>query len=99
MIKGIYSQYVRMRVIEADIKNEADLLQFMVGAVANALQAFTLDMGGIANLDGLATTTNFETQPEYGIDNFDKEEPMEIGKVEDNKCFFCNKKGHYAREY
>ena len=52
------------------------------------------------NLDGLATTTNFETQPEYGIDNFDKEEPMEIGKVckvEDKKCYYCQEKGHYAR--
>ena len=48
-----------MKVIKADVENETDLLQVMVGAVANALQAYTLDMGGITNLDGLATTTNF----------------------------------------
>ena len=48
-------------------------------------------------MDGLAMTTNFETQPEYGIDNFDKEDLMEISKVEDDKCFYCNEKGHYDR--
>ena len=58
-------------------------------------------IGGINNLDGLATTTNFETQPKYGIDNFDKEEPMEVGKVskvKDEKCYHCQEKGHYARQ-
>ena len=64
MTKEIYNQYVKMKVIEAKVTDEAKLLQVMVGAVANALQVCTLDTGGITNLDGLATTTSFETQPE-----------------------------------
>ena len=52
-------------------------------------------------MNRLATTTNFNTQPEYGVDNFDKEEPMELGKVcrvEDDKCYNCQERGHHARD-
>ena len=45
--------YVKMRVIKADnIKGEADLLQVMVGAVANTLQAYTLDKWRISGWTG-----------------------------------------------
>ena len=47
MTKGIYNQCVKMKVMEADnIENETDLLHVMVGAVANALQAYSPDTGG-----------------------------------------------------
>ena len=50
MIRGIYHSYVKMKAIEAKVKDETELLQMMVAAVANALQAYTLDTGGISTL-------------------------------------------------
>ncbi len=91
MLKGIYSSYVKQRVIEAGCVNEAQLLQTMVAAAANAMEAYSLDTGVITNLDGLASTTNFEIQDQYG------EEPMDINRIGDDKCFNCDGKGHHAR--
>ena len=39
IIKGIYSQYVKQRLIEDGVQNEAQLLQVMVHAAANAMEA------------------------------------------------------------
>ena len=42
------------------MQNEAQLLQVMVSAAANAMEAYFLDTGVISSLDGLASTTTFE---------------------------------------
>ena len=39
MVKGIYSNYMKQRVIEAGVVNEAQLLQVMVSTVANVMEA------------------------------------------------------------
>jgi hypothetical protein len=90
MLKGIYSNYVKNKVIEADIENPNQLLQVMVSASANAMEAYTLDTGLIPNTDGLASTSTFDTYDE---------DAMDISKVGPNdKCHNCDGKGHYARD-
>ena len=91
MLKGIYSNYVKQRVIEAGCANEAQLLQVMVAASANAMEAYSLDTGAISNLDGLASTTNFESH-QYG------DEAMDVNKIGDDKCFNCSAKGHHQKD-
>lgn len=90
MLKGIYNNYVKQRVIEANVANEAQLLQVMVSASANAMEAYSLDTGAVSNLDGLASTTTFEVHQDF--------EAMDINKMGDGECFNCGKKGHMARE-
>ena len=43
MTKGVCNPYVRLKVIEANVQSEADLLHVMVSAVATAMQAYMLD--------------------------------------------------------
>ena len=67
----------------------------MVSSVAKALQAYMLDRGVITNLDGLATTTSFERNPDQ------EDKPMDICKVcrvEDNHCYTCKGKGHHSKD-
>ena len=92
MIQGIYSPYIKKRVIESGCANEAQLLQVMIAASANALEMYQFDTGEVTNLDGLASTTSFETR------YMDEEEAMDIGKVGDGKCFNCQSPGHIARD-
>ena len=73
------------------MQNEAELLQVMVSAAANAMEAYSLDTAFISNLDGLASTTTFEVQDQG-------EEAMEVNKIGDNKCFNCQCKGHHAKD-
>jgi len=73
------------------MQTEAQLLQVMVQASANALESYSLNNGVITNLDGLAATTNFE--------NNEVEEAMDINKVNDpsrDNCFNCSEIGHHA---
>ena len=93
MIKGIYNSYVKQKTIEAAVQNEAQLLQVMVAASAHAMEAYSLDTGYISNLDGLAATTSFEHRHHY-----DEVEDMEIGKVGDGKCYYCDCHGHIAKD-
>ena len=92
MLHGIYFPYVWQRVIEANCVNEAELLQVMVSAAANAMVAYTLDTGVIMNLDGLASTTNFKVQDQYG------DEPMDINWIRDDCCYNCQCHGHHAKD-
>ena len=91
MMKGICSPYVRLKVIEANVQSEADLFRVMVSAMANAMQAYMLDMDVIPHLESFAAMTTFE---EHG-DQAD--EPM-INKVEDGKCLRLQHKGHHTKD-
>ena len=64
----------------------------MVAASAHAMEAYSLDTGYVTNLDGLSATTTFEHR--YHDDVGD----MEIGKVGDGKCFYCDCGGHHAKD-
>ena len=92
MVKGIYSNYMKQRVIEAGVLNEAQLLQVMVSTVANAMEAYTLNTWSVSNLDGLYSTTIFKAQGQCG------DEPMEINRIGNDKCFNCDSKGHHTKD-
>ena len=70
MIKGIYSTFIRQKVIEAQPSTYESLRDAMVRTVVVALECYRNDTGNIGSLDWLAATTIFATNQE--------DEPMDI---------------------
>lgn len=93
MLKGIYNNYVKNRVIEANLNNASQLLQVMVAASANAMEAYSLDTGMVGTMDGLACTTTFDS---YDDDAMDINNINKVGP--NDTCHNCDGKGHYARD-
>ena len=98
MLRGIYSGYVKNEVIRMNPTDEAQLLEAMITALGQAREAYQLGVGVVPNLDGLASTTRMMTGPGDGIGNQGGVEPMEIGAINDKRCFKCNQMGHFSRD-
>lgn len=102
MLRGIYSGYVKNEVIRMNPQDEAQLLETMITALGQAREAYQLGVGVVPNLDGLASTTRMMTSHNEGAGhnggNFGGGEPMEIGAINDKRCFKCNALGHISRD-
>ena len=85
MIKGIYSAFIRQKVIESIPNSFEALRTSMLQSVAIALECYWMDTGNVGSLDGLAATTIFA--PAAG------DEPMDISKID---CYTCGREGHIA---
>ena len=98
MLQGIYSGYVKNEVIRMNPTGEAGLLDAMITALGQAREAYQLGVGVVPNLDGLASTTRMITGSMENSGHQGGVEPMEIGQINDKKCFKCNRPGHFSRE-
>ena len=96
MLRGIYSGYVKNEVIRMNPTDEAQLLEAMITALGQAREAYQLGVGVVPNLDGLASTTRMLTGDSGG--GHGGVEPMEIGAINDKRCFKCNQPGHFSKE-
>ena len=98
MLRGIYSGYVKNEVIRMNPTDEAQLLEAMITALGQAREAYQLGVGVVPNLDGLASTTRMMTG--YGDSGGSQGgvEPMEIGAINDKRCYKCNQPGHFSKD-
>ena len=98
MLRGIYSGYVKNEVIRMNPTTEAGLIDAMITALGQAREAYQLGVGVVPNLDGLASTTRMVTGSKETPGYTGGVEPMEIGQIDDKKCFKCGKLGHFSRD-
>ena len=98
MLRGIYSGYVKNEVIRMSPTDEAGLLDAMITALGQAREAYQLGVGVVPNLDGLASTTRMITGSTESSGHQGGAEPMDIGQINDKKCFRCNRPGHFSRD-
>ena len=88
-IRGIYSAYIRQKVLESTPDGYESLRASMLKHVAIGLEGFRMDTGYVTSMDGLCATTSLV--PDSG------EEAMEIGKIQKMTCHSCGREGHMER--
>ena len=88
MIKGIYSAFIRQKVIEAVPTTYEALRTAMLQSVAIALECYRMDTGNMGSFDGLTATTIFA--PAAG------DEPMDISNISKIECYTCGREGHIS---
>ena len=100
VLKGIYANYVKQKIIEQDPASEAALETCVANAVGKGRALYFSNCGKIADLDGLASTTRIRAAYVDGspadVEVMDFEESRRVG--DNGKCHTCNKPGHFARD-
>ena len=100
VLKGIYANYVKQKIIENDPADEAALETCVANAVGKGRALYYSNCGKIADLDGLWSTTHIRATYADGspanVEAMDFEESRRVGG--DAKCHTCNKPGHFARD-
>ena len=100
VLKGIYANYVKQKIIEQDPTTEAALETCVANAVGKGRALYYSNCGKIADLDGLWSTTNVRAVYADGspanVEAMDFEDSRRVG--DNGKCHTCNKPGHFARD-
>ena len=92
-IKGIFSPVIKRMVRRANPQNQQELRTIAIQAVAFEREAYESGYAESQSLDGLEASTIIRNyQAGRG------EEPMQIGKISEQRCYSCNKTGHYQRD-
>ena len=92
-IKGIFSPVIKRMVRRGNPQNETELRAMAIQAVAFEREAYEMGYSESQSLDGLEASTVIRNyQAGRG------EEPMQLGKISEQRCFSCNKTGHYQRD-
>ncbi len=97
VIKGVYSNYIKDEVIRLAPTDEQGLLEALQTAMGRARESYTLGCGTVTSLDGLASTSRtFSASTSHGH-RYDAVEDMDIGKMSDQRCYHCHRKGHLSK--
>ena len=92
-IRGIYSPIIKRMVRRGNPQNQQELRQMAIQYVAFEREAFEAGYSESQSLDGLEASTIVRSyQRGKG------EEAMQLGKMSDQKCFTCQKGGHFSRD-
>ena len=93
MIKGVYSFYIKKRLIENPPDTVDQLRERAVNFVAQERAKYLMQCADSTTLDGLAATCRTSYQGNSGVVD------MEIGALAANTdCWNCGKRGHFAKD-
>ena len=92
-IKGIFNPVIKRMVRRANPQNQHELRTIAIQAVAFEREAYEAGYAESQSLDGLEASTIIRN---YQMGR--GEEPMQLGKISEQRCYSCNKPGHYQRD-
>lgn len=92
-IKGIFNPVIKRMVRRANPQNQAELRTMAIQAVAFEREAYEAGYSESQSLDGLEASTIIRN---YQMGR--GEEAMQLGKISEQKCYSCNKIGHFSRD-